>query len=122
MNQTNDNDNLSLDSALEILSNSRRRGVIRALDSMDSISLSEVSEIIACEEYNVTRSELNSERRKNVYVGLYQCHIPKMEDYGVIETDGRKNFISKGENFEKVAEIMKAIDSVSLSEDSSEGL
>lgn len=66
--------------------NSRRRGVLQYVeDEEGTVSLSDVAEHIAAEENNINIEMLSSDQRKRVYVGLYQCHLPKMDDAGVID-------------------------------------
>jgi len=79
---------LSLDLVFEILKNSRRREVIhylRAHDADERVSLGELAEHVAAIENDTTTDQLTSSQRKRVYVGLYQCHLPKMDDMGVVD-------------------------------------
>ncbi|WP_135302779.1 DUF7344 domain-containing protein [Haloarcula amylovorans] len=79
---------LSLDLIFEILKNSRRREVLhylREADPDDRVSLGELAEHVAAIENDTTTDALTSSQRKRVYVGLYQCHLPKMDDMGVVD-------------------------------------
>lgn len=79
-------DELSPDAVFSILSNRRRRDVLRHLERHDGVlSHGELAEFIAAEENGKTVAELTSKERKRIYVSLYQCHLPKMADEGVIE-------------------------------------
>lgn len=75
----------------ELLKNERRRRVIRFLKEQEDneIKLSSLAEHIAALENDIDVAQLSSSQRKRVYIGLYQCHLPKMDDFGVIEF--RKN-------------------------------
>lgn len=76
----------SLDLVFGILKNSRRRKVLRYLCEHDgTATLSDLAEHIAAIENDTTPAQLSSSQRKRVYVGLYQCHLPKMDDVGVID-------------------------------------
>lgn len=76
----------SLDLIFEVLKNSRRREAIQYLREQDErVSLGELAEHIAAIENDTTTKQLTSSQRKRVYVGLYQCHLPKMDDVGVVE-------------------------------------
>lgn len=96
---------LSLDVVFEILKNSRRREVIRFLREHDGqVALGELAEHIAALENDTTVEALTSTQRKRVYVGLYQCHLPKMDDVGVVEFDqnrGRVRLSDDTETFER---------------------
>ncbi|WP_262177606.1 DUF7344 domain-containing protein [Haloarcula laminariae] len=79
---------LSLDLVFEILKNSRRREVIHYLrdrEAEERVSLGELAEHVAAIENDTTTEQLTSSQRKRVYVGLYQCHLPKMDDMGVVD-------------------------------------
>ncbi|MFC6976838.1 hypothetical protein ACFQL1_22450 [Halomicroarcula sp. GCM10025709] len=76
----------SLDLIFEVLKNSRRREAIQYLREQDQrVSLGELAEHIAAIENDTTTKQLTSSQRKRVYVGLYQCHLPKMDDVGVVD-------------------------------------
>ena len=88
--------NLSKDEIFDLLKNSRRRGVIRYLhDHGGSAVLSDVAEHIAAEENGITVRELSSDQRKRVYIGIYQCHLPKLDSAGVIEYDKNRGTIER---------------------------
>ena len=53
----------------------------------NSASLGELAEHVAAKENDIDRSELSSTQRKRVYIGLYQCHLPKMDDLDVVDYD-----------------------------------
>lgn len=74
----------------QILSNSRRRMVLRCLsESGGVISLKELSTRIA--EAESGESPPPSNVRKAVYVALHQTHLPKLDDKGLIEYDRTTN-------------------------------
>ena len=77
---------LSKDEIFEVLSNRRRRQIIRFLQDQDGRSTtSELAEYIAAVENDTSVPQLTSSQRKRVYVGLYQNHLPRMDELGVIE-------------------------------------
>lgn len=99
-----------LDELFRVLSNSRRREVIRMLGRKTTVSLSDVSETIAAREngYESTR-ELNSKERKRVYVGLYQNHLGKLEESDAIEWDDRSGEIRRGKRFDDYHRVLDAV-------------
>ena len=86
---------LSLDEIFELLKNERRREVIKyLLESPDGrATLSDLAELIAAKENDIEIRELSSDQRKRVYVGLYQCHLPKMDDMGVIDFESNRGTV-----------------------------
>lgn len=78
-------DEFPLDQVFGILKNSRRRQVLEYVaDAEGQVSLSEVAEQIAAWENDKEVRQITSSERKRVYVGLYQCHLPKMDAMGII--------------------------------------
>ena len=78
---------LSRDVIFDILKNERRRRVLEFLRDDPTTTLSDLAEHVAALENDKPIRELTSSERKRVYVGLYQCHLPKMADAGVIDYD-----------------------------------
>src|SRR6056297_3088366 len=86
----------SLDLIFGILKNGRRRRVIKYLrDAEGEVTLSDLAEHIAAIENDTTPAQLTSSQRKRVYVGLYQCHLPKMDDAGVIEYNQARGLVRR---------------------------
>ena len=89
----------SLDLIFEVLKNSRRREAIQYLREQDEqVSLGELAEHIAAIENDTTTKQLTSSQRKRVYVGLYQCHLPKMDDIGVVEFNQNRGHVTLTEH------------------------
>jgi DNA-binding transcriptional ArsR family regulator len=85
---------LSKDTQFGILKNSRRRDMLRYLREHGGEStLSDLAELIAAKENGVERRLLSSDERKRVYIGLYQCHLPKMDDAGIVDFDKRSGSV-----------------------------
>ncbi|WP_336328649.1 DUF7344 domain-containing protein [Halovenus sp. HT40] len=86
---------LSKSEVFELLSADRRQAVLLYLDSTDGqADLGELAEHIAAQECSCSPAELSSQQRKRAYVGLYQCHLPKMADAGVIEYDSDRGTVA----------------------------
>lgn len=97
--ESDDGYELPIDRVFELLKNSRRRETLRYLDDHDGeASLSEVAEHIAAVENDTTPRAITSQQRKRVYVGLYQSHLPKMDDAAVIEFEKNRGTIERGPN------------------------
>lgn len=82
------NDELSQDTVFDVLSSARRRETIAILREEDTpIELTTLAEIVAARENDTTVEALSSQDRKRVYVSLYQTHVPKLVDVGVVDHD-----------------------------------
>jgi hypothetical protein len=90
---------IGFDQLFEILKNQRRREVIRyVIDADEEVTLSTLAEALAAQETGKDVAQITSQERKRVYVGLYQCHLPKMDDYGAIEYNKPRGRIESGEH------------------------
>jgi hypothetical protein len=79
---------LPSDVVFDILKNQRCRLVLQYLrEADDPAKLGTLAEHIAAFENGVAPTGLNAQQRKRVYIGLYQCHLPKMADAGVVDFD-----------------------------------
>jgi len=91
---------LSLNHVFEILKNERRRTVLHYLADTDEeiVSLGTLAEHVAAVENDTTVARVTSKERKCVYVGLYQCHLPKMDDMDIVEFNQSRGTIALGPN------------------------
>lgn len=97
---------LSLDVTFDIVKNERRRLVLEYLDRKDgAATLGELAEHIAAIENDKDVQAINSAERKRVYVGLYQCHLPKMEAADVIDSE-RNSKITLSKNADDVMQYV----------------
>ena len=79
--------NISTDIAFGVLRNARRRYVLHFLSEESPRELGDLAEQIAARENDTTVEALSSKQRKSVYTALYQTHLPKLADVGVVEYD-----------------------------------
>lgn len=95
------NEAISLDEVFEVLKNQRRRRVLDYLDgSTEPVTLSDLAEHIAGLENDKEPRLITSSERKRVYVGLYQSHLPKMDDAGAISYDKNRGIVEPGAEFD----------------------
>jgi DNA-binding transcriptional ArsR family regulator len=82
---------ISRDTAFEILTNPRRRYALSYLRSKSgTVSIGELAEAVAAWEQDTNVELVSSKERKSVYTSLYQTHLPKMADAGVIVYDRQR--------------------------------
>lgn len=94
-------EDLPLDVVFDILRNQRRRLVLSAIEERGgSTTLSDLAEHIGGIENSKPPHALNAQERKRVYVGLYQCHLPKMDDAGAIEFEQNRGTVERGPHAE----------------------
>mgnify|MGYP000445082495 CR=1 FL=1 len=84
----NDAHTLTQDTAYELLSNKRRRFVISRLRGAEgTVSIHELAEELAAWENEIPESELSDKQIKRLYVSLYQIHVPKLAEAGLVDYD-----------------------------------
>lgn len=90
---------LTLDVVFGLLSVERRRQTLTDLRRIDDeTTLSEMATRIAALENDVPERAVTSDQRKRVYIALYQSHLPKLADAGVIEYDEARGTIEIDSN------------------------
>lgn len=86
---------LTQDDVFDILSNGRRRYVLYYLrEAEEPVELDELARELAAWENQTTVEELTKQQRKRVYVSLYQTHIQKLADAGIVEYDQDTGMLS----------------------------
>ncbi|WP_318569336.1 DUF7344 domain-containing protein [Salinigranum marinum] len=97
---------IATDTLFELLKNQRRRDALDYLktnggratlsDMAEHIAAKENDlpiEEIAAKENDLPIEEITSKQRKRVYIGLYQCHLPKLATAGVVGFDKNRGTI-----------------------------
>jgi hypothetical protein len=99
---------LPLDQTFELLKNKRRRAVLEYLRETeeDVVPIGELAEHIAAVENDIEVEAVSSSQRKRAYVGLYQCHLPKMDDMDVIEFRKNRGEISRANNADQLERFL----------------
>lgn len=88
-----DPDPPEIDAMFRILANQRRRTIIRILDHEDRTTIADLAERLAMIEEGHT----GSDARQRVYIALYQAHLPRMAEAGIIEYDQSSGMIEAHE-------------------------
>ena len=89
------NTELTRDRIFDILSSPRRRYVLYFLRTEPNpIQLTDLAEHVAAWENDTTVEELSTQQRKRVYVSLYQTHLPKLAETGLVNYDEESGDVS----------------------------
>jgi hypothetical protein len=79
---------LSQDLVFDLLSSPRRRFILYYLQiESGPMKLTDLADEVAAWEYETPIEELTEQERKRAYVSLYQTHVPKLVEAGLIEHD-----------------------------------
>jgi len=80
--------------AFEILKNRRRRDILHYLKQNGSeAQVGKMAKQIAAWENDIHVDAVTSKQRKRLYTALYQSHLPKMDDVGILEYDQRRGTV-----------------------------
>ena len=101
---------LSADTILELLANRRRRYLLYALRGReDPIELSTLAETVAGWEHDVPPDEVAKNEYKSVYVSSVQCHVPKLDDAGVVDHDEDNHTVVLADNFDQLEPYLRVV-------------
>lgn len=96
-------ESLSQDNVFDILSDSRRRYILYYLRKTgEPVELGKLAEELAAWENEIPVGELTKQQRKRVYVSLYQTHIQKLAEAGIIEYDPDSGLVSLDEQTSQI--------------------
>lgn len=99
------------DDTLCLLSNARRRRVLRYLDTIDEgTTLPDLAEELGAIEAECPDVRIGSAERKRTYIPLYQNHLPMLADADVIGWDDRSRAVWPGPRFEAVVRVLYAVE------------
>lgn len=77
-----------LDTMLNICGHKHRRIVLATLvNQQQSLSIDDLTNAILKYNHHLPRTEIDDETAKRIHVGLYQVHLPKLAEAGVIQYD-----------------------------------
>lgn len=106
---------LSKDDTFHLLQNERRRMALAYLNQQTgTVEMRDVAEQVAAWENDTTVQQLHSDERQRVYIALYQTHLPKLDDEGVIEYNQSRGLI---ETTPHVADLCEYIDIPQLADE-----
>ncbi|WP_135828085.1 DUF7344 domain-containing protein [Halorussus halobius] len=94
---------LSRDLVFDVLKNRRRRYALHYLRRADgTVQLSELAEQVAAWENDITVDAISAAERKRVYTALYQSHLPKLDDAGIVDYNQNRGIVELSEASEQL--------------------
>lgn len=79
---------LDPDTVFHLLQSERRRCALQCIADRDAlIDTRTLSEQVAAWEYGTAVEDLTSDQRQRVYISLYQSHLPKLDEHGIVNYD-----------------------------------
>lgn len=91
---------LTIDEALHLMQNERRRYVVEFMDILGPMELEALADAV---------SAVTDSTRKAVYIALYQSHLPELDKYNVIDLGERGHSVEPGEHFDACADFVQDV-------------
>lgn len=102
-----DTEELSREAVFDLMNSPRRRFVIHYLHKIqEPIELQSLANHVASWEDDTPLDELTDQQKKRVYVSLYQTHVPKLADTGVVTFDRDSGDVEITERASEVARYL----------------
>ena len=103
---------LEPDERFHLLQNERRRSVIEYLRDADTnedghVWMRDIAERVAAWENDTSVAQLSSTERQRVYIPLYQNHLPKLDEAGVIEYNQSRGTVTPTDRVDELAEFVE---------------
>jgi len=77
-----------LETVLDVCGHKHRRIVLAALaNQQQSLSIDDLTNAIIKHNHHLPRTEIDDETAKQIHIGLYQVHLPKLAEAGFIQYD-----------------------------------
>ncbi|WP_425606489.1 DUF7344 domain-containing protein [Halomontanus rarus] len=87
---------LSTDDVFHVLQTKRRRDVLRYLqDTSGPVRMRDLAEQVAAWEQQTSIEALSSNERQRVYISLYQSHLPKLDEEGIVTYDKDRGIVER---------------------------
>jgi len=110
-NSSNVREPLSEDLIFDVLKNRRRRYTLHYLKQQGRpVELSDLAEQVAAWENDKTVSALTANERKSVYTSLYQTHLPKLADAGIVDYNRNRGVVELSSNAAQLESYLRPRD------------
>ncbi|ADJ13961.1 DUF7344 domain-containing protein [Halalkalicoccus jeotgali] len=106
--QSQEIDAPSRDELFQLLSNQRRREVLRYFSThSEDVELRALADWVAAQEYDTTIDQLTAKQRQRVYISLYQTHIPTLVDHDCIEYNRSTGLVRRTDRIDDIDRHLK---------------
>jgi hypothetical protein len=98
-----DDEAFDRDELFHLLQNERRRRALDYLRGCDGpVRMRDIVDHVAAAEHDTTPEALRSDERKRVHIALYQSHLPKLDQAGVLDYDQDRGVVTRTDRAEEL--------------------
>ncbi|MFC4358581.1 hypothetical protein ACFO0N_11580 [Halobium salinum] len=89
---------MAKDDLFHVLQNQRRRRVLAYLrGATGPVDMRDIAELIAARENGKSVAAISSDERQRAYIALYQSHLPKLDEMGVVRYQQDRGIVERTE-------------------------
>lgn len=103
LEQTKQIDGVDADELYALLSNSRRRAIVRIMLEHERLDFSELVDKVTEMEYGLPIEQISSDERHTIYVSVAQSHSDRLEQSDIIKRERDTGTVSLGHNADVLA-------------------
>ncbi len=108
VDQPSETSAFSKDEIFHLLQNERRRMVLRYLRGTEGpVRMRDIAEQVAAWEHDTTVEQLTSTQRQRVYIPLYQSHLSKLDEAGIIDYQKNRGIVERKPLAEQVDQYLQ---------------
>jgi hypothetical protein len=104
-------ESLTTDQAFDLLGDGTRRRALTSLQAADgTMALGELAEETVARIEDAAPEAVPADRRKRTAASLHHCHLPKLDDAGVVSYDSTANLVEvtgRAEELEPYFELIE---------------
>lgn len=102
-------DAFSRDDVFDLLGNRRRRYILYYLQKSDEpVDVEQLAKQVAAWIDDVPVTSISERTHQSVYVSLYQSHLPKLDEAGVVEYDQSNKLVRSTDRFAELKWVLDA--------------
>jgi hypothetical protein len=103
-------ESLTTDQTFDLLGDGTRRRALTALQAADgAMALGELAEETVAQAEDAAPEAVPADRRKRIAASLHHCHLPKLDDAGVVAYDPSANLVEASGGVEQLEPYFELI-------------
>lgn len=101
-----------IDAVFALLSNARRRSVLRYLTDTEETTARELARHLTSDAHDADGPDSLGEPGRDVIAALVHNHLPRLDEHDIVAYDGPPDEVTLGSNFETVEPFVEHLEEV----------